>query len=310
MNLGLGVLGVAIVLAALILRRRGSPPAGVDAAADRLQARLDQTAAAVSDLAVRFEERRRLEEEVAGAAGRIERLVAGSWSKGRAGENLLAAALEEFPPDLVVRDFTLGGRVCEFALCLPDGKVLPIDSKWPGGEALARLDDSSDPAAREVLRRRVEAQVCAHIREVGGYVDASLTAPLAVMAVPDAVYACCRRAHRLAKEAGVLIVSYSLAVPVLLAVWQLYGAYAREVDQSQLLARIHEVSCHLREMGDRVEGQLARGLKMAGNAAVELRALVAGAQASVGAMRAGSPRLTWQEDEWDAPEATDPIGKR
>lgn len=130
------------------------------------------------------------------------------------------------------------------------------------------------------------------------------------MAVPDAVYACCRKAHRIAKEARVLIVSYSLAVPVLLAVWQLYGAYAREVDQSQLLVRIHEVSCHLREMGDRVEGQLARGLKMAGNAAAELRTLVAGAEASVGAMRAGSPRLTWEEDEWDAPEATDSLRNR
>jgi len=171
------------------------------------------------ELLGKFEERRRLEEQATGAVGRIEASGGGSWSRGRAGENLLAAALGEFPPDMVQRDFTLGGRVCEFALALPDGKVLPIDSKWPSVEIAARLQEELDPAARDELRRRVEKVVCGRLREVAGYVDASLTAPLAVMAVPDAVYACCRKAHRLAKDARVLIVSYSLAVPVLMAVW-------------------------------------------------------------------------------------------
>ena len=126
MDGGLLALAAAIVVAALLLRRRGGPDA--DEAARTLQARVDQTAASLSELLGKFEERRRLEEEATGAVGRIERLVAGSWSRGRAGENLLAAALGEFPPDMVLRDFTLGGRVCEFALALPDGKFLPIDS--------------------------------------------------------------------------------------------------------------------------------------------------------------------------------------
>ena len=138
---------------------------------------------------------------------------------------------------------------------------------------------------------------------VGSRIDASLTAPLAVMAVPDAVYACCRKAHRLAKDARVLIVSYSLAVPVLMAVWNLYGAYTREVDEAQALARIHEVSFHLQEMGDRIEGQLSRGLKMAGNAAAEMRTLVMSARTSLDAISASAParreeiqaRLTWEE---------------
>ena len=145
--------------------------------------------------------------------------------------------------------------------------------------------------------------VCGRLREVAGYVDASLTAPLAVMAVPDAVYACCRKAHRLAKDARVLIVAYSLAVPVLLAVWNLYGAFTREVDEAQALARIHEVSFHLQEMGDRIEGQLSRGLKMASNAAAEMRTLVTSARTSLDAISAPAPgprerdqaRLTWEE---------------
>ena len=53
-------------------------------------------AASVSELVGKFEERRRLEEAAAEAVGRIERLVAGSWSKGRVGEanaNLIGSML-------------------------------------------------------------------------------------------------------------------------------------------------------------------------------------------------------------------------
>lgn len=299
MNAALLVLAAAIVVAAFILRRRCAPGAGWEnllakAAADTeatrsLQARVDQTASTVSELLGKFEERRRLEEEATSAVTRIERLVAGSWSKGRAGENLLAAALSEFPPEMVERDFTLGGRVCEFALVLPDAKLLPVDSKWPGVDLLRRLDAETDPAVREELRRGVERAVCARLREVSGYVDASLTASMAVMAIPDGAYACCRKAHRVAKDLRVLIVSYSLAVPVLMAVWNLYGTYAREVDRAQLLARLQDVSYCLQELGDRIEGQLSRGLKMASNAAGEMRTLVTTARQSLDALRAAGP---------------------
>src|SRR5439155_936747 len=105
MDGGLLAVAAAIVVAALLLRRRGGSEA--DEATRTLQARVDQTAASMSELLGKFEERRRLEEQATGAVGRIERLVAGSWSRGRAGENLLAAALGEFPPDMVLRDFTL-----------------------------------------------------------------------------------------------------------------------------------------------------------------------------------------------------------
>lgn len=295
MDTGLLVLAAAIVVAALLLRRRslsegagGARSAEVEVART-LQLRVDQTAATVSELLGKFEERRRLEEEAAGAVVRIERLVAGSWSKGRAGENILAAALSEFPAEMVERDFTLGGRVCEFALVLADGKLLPIDSKWPGLDLAGRLEAETDVSAREELRRQAERAVCARLREVGGYIDASLTAPLAVMALPDGIYACCRKAHRVAKELRVLIVSYSLAVPVLMAVWNLYGTYAREVDQAQLLARIDDATYCLQEMGERLEGQLSRGLKMAANATVELRTLATTARQSLDAVRASAP---------------------
>ncbi|HEU5001316.1 MAG TPA: DNA recombination protein RmuC [Actinomycetota bacterium] len=292
MTVGLFALAAAILVAAVLLRRRPAPGPDGDAAARTLQTRLDQTATAVNQLAGKFEERRRLEEQATDAVGRIERLIAGSWSKGRIGENLLAAALGEFPPDMVERDFTVGGRVCEFALVLPGGKVLPIDSKWPATALVDRLAGETDPTAAEEARRQVERAVVGHLREVAGYIEPSLTAPLAVMVVPDPVYACCRRAHRMAKDLRVLLVSGSLAVPVLMAVWNLYSTYARDLDQAQLLGRVQEVGCCLQEMGERIEGQLSRGLKMAGNAAAELRALVVGARTSLDGL--------WSRDEMGA----------
>jgi hypothetical protein len=63
------------------------------------------------------------------------------------------------------------------------------------------------------------------------------------------------------------------------------------------------VSFHLQEMGDRIEGQLSRGLKMAGNAAGEMRTLVMSARTSLDAISAPAParreeiqaRLTWEQ---------------
>ncbi len=292
-----GVLA-AIVIAAVVLARVAVPVRDLRELAARqaaeaeatrtLQARLDLAAGSLSELVGKFEERGRLEEAATEAVTRIERLVTGSSSRGRAGENLLSAALGEFPQEMVIRDFRLGGKVCEFALRLPDEKVLAVDSKWVGLDLVNRLEATEDPPAREELRKQVEQLACSRIKEVAGYIELSVTAPLAVMAVPDAVYACCRKAHRMAQDRRVIIVSYSLALPLLLGLWNLYRGYSRSVDHEQLLGRIHEVSICLRELGDRIEGRLARGLTIAGNALGEMRGLVADARACVAAIERAS----------------------
>lgn len=286
MEAALVFVGLAIVAAAILVSRRGAPAGGAwagDEAGRFLQARVDETAVALAGLAGAFDERRRLEEQAVEALGRVERLVAGSYGRGRSGENLLAAALAEFPPEMVVRDFTVGGRVCEFALRMPDGKLLPIDSKWAATDLLGSLAEAGRVEADEV-RRQVERVVAGRLREVAGYIEPSLTVPLAVAAVPDAVYACCRKAHAAGQQARVLIVSYSNAVPLLLGMWSLYGAYATDVDEAQLLSRLHEVSVALGQLSERIEGHLSRGLKMAHNAALEMRSLVTTAELAVRAI--------------------------
>lgn len=306
-------LAVAVVLAAVILARRPPPQGDVRELAGRLaaegqatralHARIDQAAVSMAELAGRFEERRRLEEQAVDAVERVERLVAGSFSRGRAGENLLAAALGEFPPEMVLRGFAVGGRVCEFALRLPDGKLLPVDSKWTAHDSIPEWEEATDPARREEVRRRIERAVSLRLREAAGYIDPALTAPLAVVAVPDAVYACCRRAHVVAGQSRLVIVSYSLAVPYLLSLWLLYRTYAGEVDMKQVRPRLDDVATSLRELGERIEGKLSRGLTMAGNAAVEMRSLVAAAEASIGVISGGGPAGLPADAAPDAREA-------
>jgi DNA recombination protein RmuC len=287
-------LGLAILAAAILLARRPDLPgraSGAVEASRALRARVDETARALAGLAGAFEERRRLEEQSVEALVRVERLMAGSYGRGRFGENLLSAALAEFPPEMVVRDFRVGGRVCEFALRMPDGKLLPIDSKWPAGDLLQELASAQGSALEEV-RRQVEKAVSLRLKEVAGYLEPSLTVPVAVAAVPDQVYACCRKAHAAGQQSRVLIVSYSLAVPLLLGMWNLYRAYASDADEAQVHARLHEVSVVLAQLGERIEGQLSRGLKMAGNAALDMRSLVTTAELAVHALdRRAEPQL-------------------
>ena len=292
MQAALIFLGVAIVVAAVVLSRR-SPEGGLRAAAADAEAtralgsRVDEAVASLASLTGAFEERRRLEEQAVDALARVERLIAGSHGRGRSGENLLGAALAEFPPEMLVRDFTLGGKVCEFALRMPDGKLLPIDSKWPASDLAAELARAEGPALEEI-RKRIEKAVCLRVGEVAAYLDPNLTVPMAVAAVPDSIFGCCRKAHAVAHRSRVLIVSHSLAVPLLLGMWNLHRTYAGDIDEAQLHERVHEISVILDHLGDRIEGQLSRGLKMAANAAAEMRSLVTGAELSLRALGASA----------------------
>ena len=175
-------------------------------------------------LRVREEERRRREEDAWAVLNRVSSVLSGSQRTGRAGENILQDALGGLPPSMLVRDFRVNGRVVEFGVLLPDGRRLPVDSKWPAERELVALAQAADPAERERLIRTIERTVADRAREVAGYRDPAMTAPVGVVAVPDAAYAVLRRAHAEAYRQGVVVISYSMALPVILF---LHGIVAR-----------------------------------------------------------------------------------
>jgi DNA recombination protein RmuC len=283
------VLAAAIVLAAFVLvrglsRRTGAP-------------NLDDHAKALERLTTLLEERDLRDREVAEAYREVQRVLAGSFSKGRVGENLLASALQALPPSMVVRDFRIGGRTCEFALRMADGKLLPVDSKWSAVDLSHALADTSDPDEQARLRKEAEKAVGARIKEIAQYLDPALTLPMAVAAVPDSVYHALERAHAAAHSQGVVIVSYSTALPYLLSVWHLHRAYAREVDTSDMLAHLGDLARTLQSLEGEVEGRLSRGVTMVDNAAGEMRSLLGSARTALRAIERTEVTSPSEEEE-------------
>jgi DNA recombination protein RmuC len=210
-------------------------------------------------------------ERAARSLRRLEAVVAGSASRGGAGESVLARALAHLPADLLECDVPFGSRVVEYALRLPDGRLLPIDSKWTSAEPLSRLDEEEDPAQRQVLTDAVVRDVRQRLKELARYADPDRTLPLAVLAVPDAVFFAAPQVQAEGFEAGVVVVPYSLALGQLLAIYRLALQSGTSLDAEPLAAALRQVERSLRRCEEEVEGRLSRALVQAGNARDALR---------------------------------------
>jgi DNA recombination protein RmuC len=313
-DLGSAIVGLAVGLAAgavLMAARHGGHRSQALLGASRLEARLEVQASDLRRLAdsvgVRDALAERLHEEVAGArralhdlsiserarqerdreawtvVRRLSTVLAGGSSQGRAGENVLRQHLTQLPPGILITDFKVNGKVVEFGLLLPDGRRLPIDSKWSALAELEALEAAEDPGDLEARAREVERVVAHRAREVAQYLDPALTAPVAVAAVPDAAYAVLKRAHADAFSKGVVIVPYSTALPVLLF---LYSLVARFGDTGDVQAVLAEVGSLLDAMEGILENKIARAATMIGNGADEFRSQLGKARGSVSRARA------------------------
>ena len=166
------------------LRRLADASAAREGSAEHLRSEFAGARRVLESLALREDERRVRDAESWEIVRRLSTVLVGSASKGRAGENVLREHLAQLPPGMLVTDLRVNGRVVEFGLLLPDGRRLPVDSKWSAVAELEALEAADDPIERETLAREVERQVALRAREVAQYLDPSLTAPVAVAAVP------------------------------------------------------------------------------------------------------------------------------
>jgi hypothetical protein len=235
---------------------------------------------------VREEERRAREEEGWTTLQKVAAVLVGSHRTGRAGENVLRESLAHLPPSMVVTDFRVNGRVVEFGLVLPDGRRLAIDSKWPAERELLALADETDPAARERLIRVIERTVADRAREVSGYRDPAVTASVGVAAIPDAAYQVLRRAHADAYRQGVIVMPYSMALPIVLFLHSLVGRFGRVGDVE---ACLNDLGAMLDAIEGTVENKVARASTMLVNGAEELRGQLGKARSTVARARDTTP---------------------
>ncbi len=274
------------------LRRLGDADRWRERGSLEARRELTEFRGALEELRARDEERRGREDEVWGVLHRVAGVLAGGQRTGRVGENVLRDALAHLPPSMIVNDFRVNGRVVEFGLILPDGRRLPIDSKWPADRELLALQETDDPAEIDRLGRLIERTVAERAREVSQYRDPAVTAPVGVAAVPDAAYAVLRRAHAEAYRQGVIVVPYSMALPTVLF---LHGLVARFASAGDVDECLRDLSALLDAMESTLENKVARASTMLSNGAEELRAEVGKARATIartggGAKQDGEPR--------------------
>jgi hypothetical protein len=267
------------------IRRLADASSTRDAFGDQLRSGLEGARRALDELTIRERERRTADDEGREVIRRLSSVLVGSAASGRAGENVLREHLAQLPPGILTTDLRVNGKVVEFGLLLPDGRRLPIDSKWPAVAELEALEAADDPALREALARDVERAVSIRAREVAQYLDPAVTAPVAIAAIPDAAYAVLRRAHADAFARGVVIVPYGSALPILLFLYSLAQRYG---DAADVVASLTEVAAALDAMESVVENKVARATTMLANGADELRSNLGRARGSIARARTAS----------------------
>jgi DNA recombination protein RmuC len=117
---------------------------------------------------------------------------------------------------------------------------------------------------------------------VSTYRDPAVTAPLAVAAIPDAAYAVLRRAHADAFRHGVIVVPYSLALPMVLS---LYTLSSRLGEVGDVQACLGDLATILDAMESTLENKLERASTMLANGTGEVRGQIGQARTVVARAR-------------------------
>lgn len=218
---------------------------------------------------------------------RLEHVIAGTKSRGMAGENILGGILSQLPPELRESNLTINNKVVEFAFRLPNDKLLPIDSKWPSMAAVEKLGETDDPDARRSLIESIQGEVKKKVKEAAKYLDPERTIQLGVVVVPDAVFDLCFEVHVEAFKLGIVIVSYSQALPYLLSLLQVVHRFSAKIDAARLSSALRTIADALEKIEVEIEGRLARSLTQLENSRNELRTQLSRARQGAGGLYIG-----------------------
>jgi len=310
--LGLLILLIVLLIAVLVilfwLLRRPEQEVQTAVLAEKLS-QLEPVTRAVHDIRLGLTElqtyakaRGELEQRTAESIRRLESIIAGTQSKGVAGENILEAVLSKLPPDWQVRDFRVGNKTVEFGLRLPNNLVLPIDSKWPATNLLEQFAACEDPAEQERLKAQIERVVLNKAREVKKYVDPNITVNFGIAAVPDAVYDLCSGVQADAFRLNVALISYSMLLPYLLLVFQTMLKASQSIDLQRLNAYLQSAQENIEALQEELEGRLSRAITMLTNSRNDMSMYLSRINSGLTSLQTGATTLT----EAELPQPTDP----
>lgn len=273
-----GLLWIAARLGAVaermraIERQSATTGGSLDVRLGVLQTELAAARVGVAELRGQSEVRGHTDRQVAASVRRLEAVIAGTHSKGAAGENIINVVFSKLPAAWQLRDFRVGNRTVEFALKLPNGRVLPIDSKWPATEHIERLAAATDPLERQQWKDAIHRVVLTKAREVKKYLEPGLTLGFAVAAVPDAVYEVSTEVHAQCLQDNVVLLGYSMFLPYVLLVFHTVLATSRDIDLEKLASHLRAAELAAGAVHEELEGRFSRALAMLHNSKSELAA--------------------------------------
>ena len=134
---------------------------------------------------------------------------------GQAGEQVVSELLNAVPDDWLERKIKLGSGEVEFAIKMPGGYLIPLDSKFVSPELITQ----SESDGGEQMRRRVRDEVRRRAQEVAKYLTDHRVLGFGIAAVPDSVYDLCRDAVKAAAHDRIVVVPYSLLLPFVLSLY-------------------------------------------------------------------------------------------
>jgi DNA recombination protein RmuC len=214
------------------------------------------------------------ERQIAESVRRLETIIAGTQTKGSAGENVLEVVFAKLPIEWQVRDFKIGGKSVEFALRLPNNLIMPIDSKWAATNLLEKFVNSDDIQEQQRLKREIEDTVLQKAKEVRKYIDPSITVNFGVAVIPDAVYDLCIGVQSEIFQLNVVLVSYSMFVPYLLLVFQMSLKNSQSIDLQKLDVYLQTAQEGVKSLQDELDGRFSRAITMMNNSRDDMRAIL------------------------------------
>ena len=233
--------------------------------AEALRTELASASKGVGELTALSKASRDLENRNTDSLRRLEAVIAGTQSRGAAGENIVQALFANLPSEWRVENFRVGNKQVEFGLRLPNDLILPIDSKWTAVNLIDELAKCTDPDEAQKIKTQIERAALAKAKEVKKYLDPGLTFGFGIAAVPDAVYDLCAGIQIDAYKDNVVLVSYSMFIPYLLLIFQTVLQASHEIDMDRLMAYLNDVQGNIEAIQEELEGRLSRAIVMLSN---------------------------------------------
>ena len=261
---------------------------GIHQTAGDIRAGLAEAQTALAAIQGHAAARVQQEQLTAESVRRLENVIAGTKTKGTAGENIMDLVFSQLPAEWQVRDFPVGNKSVEFGLRLPNNLILPIDSKWPATNLVEEFLAAQDPVEQQRIKTEIERAVLQKAREVRKYIDPSITLGFGIATVPDAVFDLCPKAQVESMRMNVVLLSYSMFIPYLLLTIETVLKTSRDVDLQRLMAYLDAAQQMVGALQTEMEGRLSKAITMISNSRDDMRAMLGRISTGLTALELGT----------------------